>query len=201
MTTATKKSETTGQTTAGSPNGAPAAKSTTAKPNGAARSTKAKAAAEDAAASAFSFGGAALNGTAREQYEAVFKAFSENAEEMQGRTQEWFDATRDGLSVAQAKMHEVNVEAMDMARQEMADAAQFANDLAKSGSFFDALDVQRAYFTQLFDSRIERSRHMTQTAVDAMRSTAEPFQKTMKATMATGTTANFFSAFFPGAQK
>ncbi len=167
----------------------PRAKATT---NGAAK----KAAPETASnESAFAFSNAA-----RDQYDTLLKAYSENAEEMHGRTQELMDATRASFETAQARFQEVGVEAFDAARQEMTDAVEFTNELAGAKTVAEALEIQRGYWSRFFEGRMERSRSLTQATVDAVRDSVEPVSDSLKTTFKTEAFPGF-NAFFPFAGK
>ena len=140
----------------------------------------------------------AFSDAAREQYDALLKSLNENAEEFQGRTQEFFDATREGFETAQSRLQEASAEAMDAARQEMTEAVDFANDLARAKTVADALEIQREYWTRLFETRVERTRDATQAAVDAMREVVEPMNKSMGAAF---NNTPPLTTFFPQAVK
>lgn len=139
----------------------------------------------------------AMSTAAQDQFESMFKVMNESAEEMQGRTQELFDATRESLEVAQSKLQEVNAEALEAARTEMTEAVDFANDLTKAKTLTDAMEIQRDYWTHFFEGRMQRTRAMTDVTMEAMRGAAEPVNKTMQGAFSkTG-----FEAFFPFAAK
>lgn len=132
--------------------------------------------------------------TARTQYDEFMKSMNFDTEEFSGRAQEMFDASRESFEVAQSRFQEVSAEAVEATRQEVADAVDFANELARAKSVGDAMEIQRDYWTRLMDTRIERMRTMTETMVDATRETMEPVNKSM--TTAFGAMPDF-KAFFP----
>ncbi|MEO1015865.1 MAG: phasin family protein [Pseudomonadota bacterium] len=183
MTTATKT------TTTAAPAAKPAAK-TAAKPAPKAAAPKIDAKDENEGAFAFS-------NAASDQYDALLKSFNENAEEMQGRTQELMDASRESFEAMQTRMQETSAELMDAARQEMSEAVDFANELTRAKSMGEALEIQRDYWTRLFETRVERVRAMTEASMDVMRETSEPVQRSMQ----TAFSANPFTSFLPTAEK
>lgn len=137
--------------------------------------------------------------SARDQYGAFMKSFGANTEEFQERAHEAMDAAREGFETAQSRFQEVNAEAMDAARQEMSEAVDFANELARAKTVADAFEIQRDYWTNLFETRVERSRSLTQATVEAVRETVEPISKTMSPMGAFNTPA--FTNLFPFAGK
>ncbi|MBI1392730.1 MAG: hypothetical protein GC152_08320 [Alphaproteobacteria bacterium] len=165
---------------------------TTAAKKPEAKSAKSK---HDGGETAFMFAGAA-----RDQYETLLSAFNENAEEFQGRAREAFDASRESFETARAHLQDAGAEMMDAARQEMTDAVDFASEISRAKSVGEALEIQRDYWTRLFEGRMERTRSMAQASVEAMRETAEPIQRSMRAGFGDQGFAGM-SAFFPFAKK
>lgn len=100
---------------------------------------------------------------AQEQFQTAFEAFSGNAEEMQAHFEK-----------AQTQLSETNAELMQAAQTEVSEAVQFANDLTQAKTFADALEVQQAYWTNLFESRVERTRDLTEKTVEATKEVMAP---------------------------
>lgn len=145
--------------------------------------------------SAFAFAGAA-----QDQYAALMKTLGVNSEELQGRTQEMMDASRESFETAQSHFQDASAQMMEAARQEMSDVVDFANELTRARTVSDAFEIQRDYWTRLFETRADRARAMAQSSVDAIRETTEPMQRTMKGAFAEPAFGNM-SAFFPFAKK
>lgn len=134
---------------------------------------------------------------AREQMETLMTAFTGNTDELREKAEAMNEEFRARFEKTQQHVSEMNNELMEAARTEMSDAVQFANDLTQAKSVGDALEIQRGYFSKLFESRIERAREMTENSVALARETATP---------ANGAFAPYFDPkafekFFPFAPK
>lgn len=131
---------------------------------------------------------------ARDQYETALKTFNDNAEKFRAEAEEAFAAARDGFETANERIKTVNADMMTAAREEISEAVEFANDLARAKSAADAFEIQRAYFTKLFDTRAERFRTITEASAEAARAAFEPVTKSY-ATAFSFTPS--FDRFFP----
>ncbi len=140
----------------------------------------------------------AFGEAAREHYETALKAFNENAETIRIQTEETLAAARAGFDAANERLRAVNADAMSAARDEMTEAVDFANELAKARSIGDALEIQRGYWTKLFETRVERARAMTQASVAATRDAFEPFNRSYASAFSF---APSFDKFFPFGSK
>lgn len=140
----------------------------------------------------------AFGEAAREHYETALNAFNENAEKIRVQTEETLAAARVGFDAANERLRAVNADAMSAARDEMTEAVDFANELAKARSIGDALEIQRGYWTKLFETRVERARAMTQASVDATRDAFEPFNRSYASAFSF---APSFDKFFPFGSK
>ncbi len=140
----------------------------------------------------------AWSDAARAQYETAMKAFSDNAEKFRAQTEDSIASTRQGFEAANERLRAAGAEAFAAAREEMTDAVEFANGLARARSVTDALELQREYWTRLFETRIARSRAMTEATVEATREMFAPVNRSVAAsfTMAPG-----FDNFFPFGSK
>jgi hypothetical protein len=134
---------------------------------------------------------------ANDHFQTVFNAFSENAESMRAQTEDMIDAFRGNLETAQTRMKSIGADLAEAARTEAAEAVTFVNDLARAKTVVDAIEIQRSYWTNLFETRVERAREMTKTTVEAARESFEPFSKSFAA--APGLAS--FEKFFPFATK
>ncbi|NWG93463.1 MAG: phasin family protein [Parvularculaceae bacterium] len=159
-------------------------------------------AAKKATETMFDGDGSALAGAfgeaARDQYDAALKTFSDAAEKIRTQTEENFASARKGFDAASERMRAVSADALAAAREEMTGAVDFASELARAKTIGDALEIQRGYFTKLFDARVERARAMTEASVEAMRDAVEPFGKSYASVFAI---APAFDKFFPFASK
>lgn len=130
---------------------------------------------------------------ANDHFQTVFNAFSENAESMRAQTEDVVAAMRENFEAAQTRMKSFTADLADAARTETAEAVTFVNELARAKSVGDAFEIQRNYWTNLFETRVERAREMTKTSVEAARLSLEPFSKSM--TSVPGFAS--FEKFFP----
>lgn len=126
---------------------------------------------------------------ARDQYETALKSFNEGAEQFRAQTEEALDSARKGFDAANERLRAVNADALAIAREEMTEAVGFMNELARARTISDALELQRDYWTKLFETRVERTRAMTEASVEATREAFEPM------------TRNYASAFAPAFEK
>ncbi len=131
---------------------------------------------------------------ARDQYETALKTFNDNAEKIRAEAEEAFAAARDGFEAANERIKTVNADMMTAAREEISEAVEFANDLARAKSAADAFEIQRAYFTKLFDARAERMRTITEASAEAARAAFEPMTKSYATAFSF---APSFDRFFP----
>ncbi len=112
---------------------------------------------------------------AREQFEKAFGDFSGNAEELRDQFETLSGAVNEGFNRTREHVTDVSSEIAEAAREEVADAVQFANDLTKAKSLTDALEIQRDYWTNLFEARVERTKEITERSINLARKNAEPF--------------------------
>lgn len=136
--------------------------------------------------------------TARDQYETALKTFSDSAEKFRVQTEESLASTREGFEAASERMRAMGADALTHAREEMTEAVDFANELVRAKSVNDAFELQRAYWTKLFETRVERARAYTEASVEASRSAFEPLNKSFASAFSL---APSFDKFFPFASK
>ena len=113
---------------------------------------------------------------------------------MRGKSEEMLSAMRETFEAAQEKMQAYSAEAMTLARDDMKEAVDFANELARAKTVTDALEIQRAYWSRFFETRVERTRAFTQDSVEFAREAMEPLNKTFAAPFSF---APGFEKFFP----
>ncbi|MEL7486252.1 MAG: phasin family protein [Pseudomonadota bacterium] len=158
---------------------------TAAKP---AATAKAKTGTVDAASAS-----AGVNDAAFDQMDSFFGAFNDNAEMLREQAEDVMGALRDNMETATNRMQSVNAELIAAAREEITDAVDFANELSRATSITDAMEIQRDYWTNLFETRTERARALAQTSADAARDVVEPLTETMSASFKN----NPFEKLFP----
>ncbi|MDZ7629212.1 MAG: phasin family protein [Parvularculaceae bacterium] len=140
----------------------------------------------------------AWSDAARDQYETALKSFNDSAEKFRADAEEALTATRDGFDAANERMKSFNADAMTAAQEEITGAVEFANELAHAKSIGDAFEIQRTYFTKLFETRSERLRSLTEASADAARAAFEPMTKTYASAFSF---APSFDRLFPFAGK
>jgi hypothetical protein len=131
---------------------------------------------------------------ARDQYESALKTFNENAEKFRADAEDAFAAARDGFEAANERIKTVNADLMTATREEISDAVEFANELARAKSVADAFEIQRDYFNKLLDTRAARFRSLTEASADAARAAFEPMTKSYSTAFSF---APSFDKFFP----
>lgn|GEM_PF-2476126 len=129
----------------------------------------------------------------QDQFQSAMDAFANNADAMRVQAEETFQAVRENTEKTAEHFQTVNSEVATAARDEMADAVDFVNELGRAKSVADAFDIQRNYWTNLFETRVERARKITETSVEAAQDSMKPFNKTMATAFDTTT----FEKFFP----
>jgi hypothetical protein len=120
----------------------------------------------------------AFSATAREQYDAFVARMTETAETMRAESEEIMTTVRDNFETVQAKMQTVSADLAVAAREEAAEAVEFVNELSRAKSIADAMEIQRGYYTKLFEERVARARELTDVSVEAARASLAPFGKT-----------------------
>jgi hypothetical protein len=130
---------------------------------------------------------------ANDHFQSVFSAFSENAETLRGQAEEILAAVKGNVETSQSRLQSMAADIAAAAREEAADAVTFVNELARARTVADALEIQRSYWTNLFEARVERAHEMTRNSVEAARESFEPFSKTLAAMPA----MSAFDRFFP----
>ncbi len=111
---------------------------------------------------------------ARDQFETAIQSFNGNMTGLREQAEELTGDMRARFEKTQGHINTVNAGLMEAAQTEVADAVQFANDLAQAKTFADALDVQRNYWTNLLETRVECCREMTEASVNVAREAMTP---------------------------
>ncbi|MFN0024473.1 MAG: phasin family protein [Parvularculaceae bacterium] len=114
---------------------------------------------------------------ARGQYETAMKTFNESAEKFRADAEEAMSAAREGFDAANERMKSVNADVMSAAQEEISGAVEFASELSRAKSITDAFEIQRGYYTKLFETRTERFRALTEASNEAAKAAFEPMTK------------------------
>jgi hypothetical protein len=141
--------------------------------------------------------GQSFSQAANDQFQTVLNAFNENADTLREHSEDVIAAVRNNMEIAQSRFQSVSAELVEAAREEASEAVTFVNELARAKTLADALEIQRSYWTNLFETRVERTREFAKTSVEAARESIEPFQKSFTALPAFAS----FEKFFPFASK
>lgn len=138
-----------------------------------------------------------MSNAARDQFETIIAKFTENAETFRAQSEEMMESVRGNFETAQTRFQTVNADLAAAARDEAAEAVEFVNSLSRATTLADAFEIQRDYWTNLFETRVERTRDLAKVSMDAARDSFEPFAKSMNAYSPTAS----FEKFFPFAAK
>lgn len=137
-----------------------------------------------------------IQDAARDQMETMMNAFNEKAETFRDQAEDVMETYREHFAKNQERAREFGAEFVNAAREETSDAVEFVNELARAKSVGDAFEIQRNYWTNLFETRTQRASDMTKASVEAAREVYEPFQKAMTAFTPAG-----FEKIFPFSAK
>ncbi|NWG70899.1 MAG: phasin family protein [Parvularculaceae bacterium] len=141
--------------------------------------------------------GASFTTAANDQFQTVLNAFSENAETLRGQTEEVMSALRSNLEATQSRLQSISADMAEAARTEASEAVTFVNELARAKTMADALEIQRNYWTNLFETRVERTRELAKTSVEVARESFQPLSKSFSSLPAFAS----FEKLFPFASK
>ena len=130
---------------------------------------------------------------ARSQFERLYTNFNEQAETFRGQANDMIETVRSNVETTQAHIKSVNAELVEHVRTEMAEAVDFANELARAKTVADAFEIQRSYWTRLFETRVERARGIANASAEVARETIEPFSKTLTTAFAPAGFERFFA--------
>lgn len=137
-----------------------------------------------------------ISNAARDQYDTFVAAVAENTDTLRDQAEEILETCRGSFETANEQLRSASAELLTAARTETAEAVEFVTELARAKTVADALEIQRDYWTNLFETRVQRARDLTQASFDAARTSFEPLSKSLTAFPATG-----FEKFFPFAAK
>ena len=174
-----------------------------AAPKAAASSTSTpkatKEAAPKAAAEKTAFAGADLTGAVHEQIERVYEAFSVNTGELREQADEFQAALSDGFKATQEHVQATSAEFSEAVSAEVQDAIALGSSLTKVKSPAEALELQKEYWTKLYEARAERARNWTQAGIDVAQDTTTPVATAFNTLLESN--KNAFGAFFRAPSK
>ena len=135
---------------------------------------------------------------AREQFDQLVSEFSSNTDQFRGQLATLTSSVNEGVERTRTHFTEVSTECVEVAKEEMSDAIQYANDLTKAKSLTDVFEINRDYWTNLLEARTEFTRDIAERTMAVTRENAEPFTSQAPNLFAG---ANLFSKFFTPASK
>lgn len=135
-----------------------------------------------------------FSAAARDQFEAMMTTFTASTEDMREQAEEMTGEIRARFEKSQETAAKINAEIVNAAQAETADAVQFVTNLGQAKTFADALEVQQSYWTNLFETRMERTRKLTETSVEAARENFAPVKSPFTAMFDTNAFADLFRA-------
>lgn len=126
-------------------------------------------------ADAMSFGNTAeWAEKAKEQFETMMSSFSGNFDDVRAQSEEFAETAQARLKAAQDRAVKHNARLMEAAQEDVSSTVQFASDLGKAKTLADALSVQQSFWTNMFETRMERTRELTEAAAEAARDVMTP---------------------------
>lgn len=129
---------------------------------------------------------------AQEYFSEFVTKMSEAAEDMREQAEDFAADMRARFESQQKLAADMNADVVEAAKTEVADAVQFASDLGQAKTFADALEVQQAYWTNLFETRVARSQELTEKSVEAAKEAFAPFQGALPTMFDTSAFEKFF---------
>ncbi len=133
---------------------------------------------------------------AREQFEDAMSHFADTAEDMREKAEDMTAEMRARFEKHQQMAAEMNSEFVEAAKEEISDAVQLASDLGKAKTFADAMEIQQAYWSNLFETRVARTQDMTAKTVEAAKEAFTPMATDFGALFDTSAYEKMFR--FPG---
>ncbi len=116
---------------------------------------------------------------AQEYFSEFVTKMSASTEELREQAEDLAEDMRERFETQQKLAADVNAEIVEAAKSEVTDAVQFASDLGQAKTFADALEVQQAYWTNLFETRVARTQDLTAKSVDAAKEAFAPIKTDM----------------------
>lgn len=129
---------------------------------------------------------------AQDYFSEFMTKMSASTEEMREQAEDLTEDMRARFEAQQKRAADVNAEIVEAAKTEVSDAVQFVSDLGQAKTFADALEVQQAYWSNLFETRVARTQDLTAKSVDAAKEAFAPY----KTEMPTAFDMSAFEKFF-----
>ena len=129
---------------------------------------------------------------AQEYFSEFLANFTDASEDLREQAEDITADVRARFEKQQQLAADVNAELVEAAKSEVSDAVQFASDLGKAKTFADALEIQQAYWTNLFETRTSRTQDLTAKSVDAAKEAFAPFKTDFAGAFDTSAFEKFF---------
>lgn len=113
---------------------------------------------------------------AQDYFSEFVTKVTDATEDMREQAEDIAEDMRARMETQQKLAADVNAEIVEAAKSEVSDAVQFASDLGKAKTFADALEIQQAYWTNLYETRVARTQDLTTKSVDAAKEAFAPFK-------------------------
>jgi|GEM_PF-1970464 len=117
---------------------------------------------------------------------------SDTAEDFREQAEDMAEDMRTRFENQQKLAADLNAEIVEAAKTEVSDAVQFASDLGQAKTFADALEIQQAYWTNLFETRVARTQDFAEKSVEAAKESFAPFKGDMPSMFDTSAYEKFF---------
>ena len=129
---------------------------------------------------------------AQEYFSEFLTNMTDATEDLREHAEDLTADVRARLEKQQKLAADINAELVEAAKLEVSDAVQFASDLGKATTFADALEIQQAYWTNLFETRVARTQDLTSKSVDAAKEAFSPFKTDFVSAFDTSAFEKFF---------
>lgn len=130
---------------------------------------------------------------AQDYFSEFVTKLSASTEEMREHAEDLAEDVRERFETQQKLAADVNAEIAEAAKTEISDAVQFASDLGQAKTFADALQVQQAYWSNLFETRVARTQDLTAKSVDAAKEAFTPYKTDLPSAFDMSAFQKFFS--------
>ena len=130
---------------------------------------------------------------AQDYFSEFVTKMSASTDEMREQAEDLTEDMRARFEAQQKMAADVNAEIVEAAKSEISDAVQFASDLGQAKTFADALEVQQAYWSNLFETRVARTQDLTAKSVDAAKEAFAPYKTDMPSAFDMSAFQKFFS--------
>ncbi len=129
---------------------------------------------------------------AQEYFSEFLTNMTDAAEDMREQAEDLTADVRARFETQQKLAADVNAELVDAAKSEVSEAVQFASDLTAAKTFTDAMEIQQAYWSNLFQTRVARTQDLTSKSVDAAKEAFAPLKTDFTGTFDTSAFEKMF---------